>query len=151
MVGSDARHSEETLIIARTDARTALGFEQALERAQAYAEAGADVIFFESPRSVEELAKVPQSVAKPVLANMVETGLTPFLSAAELERMGYDLVIYAGSLARFLTRQAEGFLENLKASGSTEAYWGRMNSFAEQNELLELARFEELAARYAGE
>ena len=143
----DTRKDDDFMIIART----ALGFEQALERAQAYAEAGADVIFFESPRSVEELAKVPQSVAKPVLANMVETGLTPFLSAAELERMGYDLVIYAGSLARFLTRQAEGFLENLKASGSTEAYWGRMNSFAEQNELLELARFEELAARYAGE
>ena len=147
----DTRKDDDFMIIARTDARTALGFEQALERAHAYAEAGADVIFFESPRSVEELAKVPQSIDKPVLANMVETGLTPFLSAVELEGMGYDLVIYAGGLARFLTRQAEGFLENLKTSGSTEAYWDRMNSFAEQNELLELAKFEELAARYAGE
>ena len=84
------------------------------------------------------------------LANMVETGLTPFLPARELEAMGYGLVIYAGGLARFLTRQAEGFLRNLKEEGTTEAYWNEMNSFAEQNELLELSKFEALAKKYAG-
>lgn len=147
----DTRRDDDFIIIARTDARTALGFDEALERAHAYAEAGADVIFFESPRSVEELSEIPKLIGKPVLANMVETGLTPFLSAKELEQMGYNLVIYAGGLARFLTRQAEDFLQNLKTAGSTQAHWDRMNSFAEQNELLELGKFEELAARYSGD
>lgn len=144
----DARRDQDFVIIARTDARTAVGFEEAMDRAHAYAEAGADVIFFESPRSLEELTEVPKRIDKPVVANMVETGLTPLLSAAELEEIGFDLVIFAGGLARFLTRQAEGFLENLKDAGSTEAYMDRMNSFAEQNELLELSRFEELAKKY---
>jgi len=78
----------------------------------------------------------------------VETGLTPLLSAPELEAIGFDLVIFAGSLARYLTRQAEGFLENLKESGTTEAYMDRMNSFQNQNNLLELPKFEELAKKY---
>lgn len=146
----DARKDEDFVVIARTDARTAEGFEQAIERAEAYAEAGADVIFFESPRSYEELAAVPKAIHKPVLANMVETGLTPFLSATELQNLGYNLVIYAGGLARFLTRQADAFLRNLKDAGTTEAHWDRMNSFVEQNELLELTKFEELAKKYSG-
>ena len=144
----DARTDPDFMIIARTDARTAVGFEEALDRAQAYAEAGADVIFFESPRSIEELTAVPKSIDKPVLANMVETGLTPLLSAPELQELGYGVVIFAGSLARFLARQAQGFLESLKETGTTEPYMDRMNSFQEHNELLELPKFEELAKKY---
>jgi methylisocitrate lyase len=130
----DARQDEDFMIIARTDARTAVGFDEALDRAHAYAEAGADVIFFESPRSVEELTAVPKAIDKPVLANMVETGLTPLLSASELQDLGYGVVIFAGGLARFLARQAEGFLQNLKDTGTTAAYMDRMNSFQEQND-----------------
>ncbi len=144
----DTRQDEDFLIIARTDARTAVGFDEALDRAHAYAEAGADVIFFESPRSVEELTAVPKAIDKPVLANMVETGLTPLLSASELQELGYGVVIFAGGLARFLARQAEGFLQNLKETGTTAAYMDRMNSFQEHNELLELPKFEALAKKY---
>ena len=144
----DARQDEDCMIIARTDARTAVSFEEALDRAQAYAEAGADVIFFESPRSIEELTEVPKAIDKPVLANMVETGLTPLLSAPELQKLGYGVVIFAGGLARFIARQAQGFLQNLKDTGTTEAYMDRMNSFQEHNELLELPKFEELAKKY---
>ena len=144
----DARQDEDFVIIARTDARTAVGFDEALDRAHAYSEAGADVIFFESPRSVEELTAVPKAIGKPVLANMVETGLTPLLSASELQELGYDIVIFAGGLARFLARQAEGFLQNLKDTGTTAAYMDRMNSFMEHNELLELPKFEALAKKY---
>ena len=144
----DARQDEDFMIIARTDARTAIGFDEALDRAHAYAEAGADVIFFESPRSVEELTAVPKAIDKPVLANMVETGLTPLLSASELQDLGYGVVIFAGGLARFLARQAEGFLQNLKDTGTTAAYMDRMNSFQEQNDLLELPKFEEMAKKY---
>lgn len=144
----DTRQDADFLIIARTDARTAVGFDEALDRAHAYAEAGADVIFFESPRSVEELTAVPKAIDKPVLANMVETGLTPLLSASELQDLGYGVVIFAGGLARFLARQAEGFLQNLKETGTTAAYMDRMNSFQEQNDLLELPKFEEMAKKY---
>ncbi len=144
----DTRQDADFLIIARTDARTAVGFDEALDRAHAYAEAGADVIFFESPRSVEELTAVPKAIDKPVLANMVETGLTPLLSASELQDLGYGVVIFAGGLARFLARQAEGFLQNLKETGTTAAYMDRMNSFQEQNELLELPKFEAMAEKY---
>lgn len=147
----DARVDADFMIIARTDARTALGFDQAMERAQAYAEAGADVIFFESPRSVEELERIPREIDVPVLANMVETGLTPYLSTEALQALGFDLVIHAGGLARYLARQAEGFLKELKTTGSSEAYWPEMNSFAEQNELLELAKYEAWAKKYAGD
>ena len=77
----DAREDPDFLVIARTDARAALGLEEALERAQAYAEAGADVIFVESPRSEEELARIGEQVDKPLLANMVESGLTPVYPA----------------------------------------------------------------------
>lgn len=144
----DARQDEDFMIIARTDARTAVGFDEALDRAHAYAEAGADVIFFESPRSVEELTAVPKAIDKPVLANMVETGLTPLLSASDLQDLGYGVVIFAGGLARFLARQAEGFLQNLKDTGTTAAYMDRMNSFQEQNDLLELPKFEAMAKKY---
>lgn len=144
----DARQDEDFMIIARTDARTAVGFDEALDRAHAYAEAGADVIFFESPRSVEELTAVPKAIDKPVLANMVETGLTPLLSASELQDLGYGVVIFAGGLARFLARQAEGFLQNLKDTGTTAAYMDRMNSFQDQNDLLELPKFEAMAKKY---
>ncbi|MEE2689552.1 MAG: oxaloacetate decarboxylase [Pseudomonadota bacterium] len=144
----DTRQDPDFVIIARTDARTAIGFDEALERAHAYAEAGADLIFFESPRSIEELTEIPKVIDKPVLANMVETGLTPLITAQRLEDLGYSLVIFAGSLARFLTRQAEGFLKNLKETGTTEAYMDRMNSFQEQNDLLELSKFEKMAEKY---
>ena len=144
----DARTDPDFMIIARTDANTAVGFEEALDRAHAYAEAGADVVFFESPRSVQELAVVPKAIDKPVLANMVETGLTPLLSAPELQELGYGVVIFPGGLARFLTRQAQGLLQTLKETGTTESYMDRMNSFKEQNELLELPRFEALSKKY---
>ncbi len=144
----DTRNDPDFQIIARTDARTAAGYDEALERAHAYAEAGADVIFFESPRSMEELAAIPKAIDKPVLANMVATGLTPLLSAPELEALGYGIVIFAGGLSRFLCKQAEGFLATLKQDGTTASYMDRMNTFERQNEILELGKFEELAKKY---
>ncbi len=145
----DTRQDEDFLIIARTDARTAVGFEEAIERAQAYAEVGADVIFVESPKSEEELTKIGQLINRPLLANMVETGLTPLLPAAELQRLGFNVVIFPGGLARFLTRQAEDFLTVLKEQGTTASYLERMNTFDRHNELLELAKFDELSKKYA--
>ncbi|MCZ6472876.1 MAG: oxaloacetate decarboxylase [SAR324 cluster bacterium] len=145
----DTRQDPDFLIIARTDARTAVGFEEAIERGQAYAEVGADVIFVESPKSEEELAKIGQAINRPLLANMVETGLTPLLPAAELQKLGFNVVIFPGGLARFLTRQAEDFLNTLKEQGTTASYLDRMNTFQRHNELLELEKFNELSKKYA--
>jgi 2-methylisocitrate lyase-like PEP mutase family enzyme len=95
-VASDSRSSEDFLIIARTDSRTALGLDEALRRADIYAEAGADILFVESPESVEELTTIAQRCSKPLLANMVSGGKTPVLSADQLAEIGFSLAIHPG-------------------------------------------------------
>ncbi|MCZ6894551.1 MAG: isocitrate lyase/PEP mutase family protein [Gammaproteobacteria bacterium] len=96
-VAVDSRESEETLIIARTDARTALGLDEALRRVEAYAEAGADILFVESPESLAELEKIGASLDAPLLANMVPGGgRTPEVSAEQLQQFGFNVVIYPG-------------------------------------------------------
>ena len=93
-VAVEARCSPDFLIIARTDARTRLGLDEALERAQAYEEAGADILFVESPESEDEMRRITRTLKKPVLANMVEGGRTPVLSPRQLEDLGYRLAIF---------------------------------------------------------
>lgn len=96
LVAQDARSSEDFLIIARTDSRTALGLDEALRRAEAYAEAGADLIFVESPESVEELRRIAAVIDKPLVANMVSGGRTPILPASDLQEIGFALAIHPG-------------------------------------------------------
>lgn len=95
-VAADARRHEDTLIVARTDARTAHGLDEALRRASLYDKAGADVIFVESPESEAELERIGKEVGKPLLANMVEFGKTPRVEADRLKKWGYDIAIYPG-------------------------------------------------------
>jgi len=89
-----ARRDNDLMIIARTDARTKYGIEEAIRRGKAYEKAGADIIFIESPESKDEMKLINQSIKAPTLANMVENGRTPLLPSAELERLGYKLVIF---------------------------------------------------------
>lgn len=93
-VAVDARRSRDFLIIARTDARTTHGLDEALRRGEAYVQAGADVLFIESPESAEEMARIGRAFDVPLMANMVEGGRTPILSADELERVGYRFAIF---------------------------------------------------------
>lgn len=93
-VAADSRRSDETLIVARTDARTTLGLEEALRRAEAYAKAGADVIFVESPQSEEELARIGREIGAPLMANLVEGGRTPLVNAGRLKELGFAIAIY---------------------------------------------------------
>ena len=144
----DHRRDEDFIIIARTDARTPLGLEEAIERGQAFAEEGVDMVFVESPRSREELERIGQSINKPLLANMVETGLTPILPSTELQELGFSTVIYPGSLGRFIGKQVTEFLRTLHKEGTTVSQMERMFSFAEQNELVGLAGHKALAERY---
>jgi 2-methylisocitrate lyase-like PEP mutase family enzyme len=122
----DARPSAETLIIARTDAIAVEGFEPAIDRAEAYLEAGADLLFIEAPRTEAELAAIGQRFRGrvPVMANMVEGGKTPLKSAAELQALGFGLVIFPGGTVRALLHCLEDYLASLHQHGSTRSDGG---------------------------
>lgn len=126
-----ARKSEDLVIIARTDARAVNGFDDAVKRSLAYADAGADVIFFEAPQSVEEMREVAKTISTPLLANMVEKGKTPLLSKEELEALGYKIVIYPASLLYAATKSVIKLLQSLKEDGSTENCLEEMVAFSE--------------------
>jgi 2-methylisocitrate lyase-like PEP mutase family enzyme len=134
----DARASEETLIIARTDAIAVEGFEPALERAHLYAQAGADMLFMEAPGSADELGRVVAELkdVAPLMANMVEGGRTPIKSAQELEALGFSLVIFPGGIVRALARAAQDFYATLQRNGSTDAFRNQMFDFDQLNAVI---------------
>jgi methylisocitrate lyase len=134
----DAKINNDFYIIARTDARTEYGLDEAIARAKAYEDAGADIIFVESLQNEEEMRLVNRSVKKPTFANMVEGGRTPLLNVKKLEAIGYKIVIYPGALARIMTKAAISLLEELKEKGTTEGMLDRMFS---HNELFDLYDF----------
>ncbi|MDQ7850375.1 MAG: oxaloacetate decarboxylase [Armatimonadota bacterium] len=147
----DARRDESLVLIARTDARSVEGLEAALERAHRYREAGADVLFVEAPLSRDELARIAQELPPPVMVNMVEGGRTPLLAAAELEALGFRLVIFPGAAVRAAAFAVTQLVERLRQDGSTAAMMHRMLSFDELNALLDLPRFQEREQRYSCE
>jgi len=134
----DARKNEETLIIARTDAVAVEGFEKAVDRARLYAEAGADVLFVEAPRSEEQLSLVVSALGtvRPLLANMVEGGDTPLANAAALEGIGFRLVIFPGGIVRAIAKTAGDYYRSLAAAGSNAPFAERMYDFGGLNDLL---------------
>ncbi len=144
----DARTDPEFVIIARTDARTVESLDAALERANAYAEAGADMIFVESPLSEDELALIGRTVNAPLLANMVESGKTPILPAERLQALGFSVVIHPGSIGRFIGKQVAEFLQQFRTERSTLSQMNKMLTFSEQNEIVDLKGYLERAQRY---
>ena len=134
----DARASADTLIMARTDAIAVEGFKAALDRAERYVEAGADVLFMEAPENEEQMRDLNARFAGrvPLLANMVEGGRTPFLAADALEALGYSVVIFPGGLVRALTKAAQDYFATLKAHGTTAPFADRMLDFDGLNALL---------------
>jgi 2-methylisocitrate lyase-like PEP mutase family enzyme len=144
-----ARRTREFLIIGRTDARSVLGLDEAISRARAYREAGADVLFVEAPQSEDELRAIARSLpGVPLVANIVEGGRTPMLPAAELQEMGYRIVLYPNSLARRFVHAARELLGVLRAEGTTSSQRDRMVSFQEINELVGLPAIQKLEAEY---
>lgn len=148
---ADARHSEATQIIARTDGIAVEGITSALERAERYLEAGADVLFIEAPQSLEQQRMITERFRHrvPLLANMVEGGRTPAASADELAEIGFKLVIFPGGLARAVSRQVIAYFESLKAHGTTEPFRDRMAGFDELNRAVGLPEMLETAEQYA--
>lgn len=143
-----ARQNPDFVIIARTDARTVHGIEEAIGRGKAYQEAGADVLFIESPESVEEMKLITSSFKVPVLANMVEGGRTPLLSAKEIEDLGYRLVIFP-TASTYMTAQAmKNLMKELKVKGTTKDLVSQMIPFSEFNQLIGLNEIREIEAKY---
>jgi methylisocitrate lyase len=145
----EARSSTEFVIIARTDSLAVTGIEEAVERGKAYRDAGADVVFIEAPRSLEELSIIRKSIRDvPLVANIIEGGKTPYLSARALREMGYE-IMFCGLTAVLVI--AKAFMEAmtyLKREGSTQGWLERMYTFSEFNELIGIKEFSILENRY---
>ena len=146
----DARRSSETLIVARTDAIAVEGYDRAIERAEAYVEAGADVLFIEAPPSTDKLADVGRRFGNrlPVLANMVEGGRTPILPAHALQALGFRIVIFPGGTARAVAHALDRYFAGLKRAGTTADMADFMYDFARLNGALGTDGILEGAKRY---
>ena len=135
-VALTARDSEDFLVIARTDSRTGLGIEEAIRRGQAFADAGADIIFVESPESVEEMVEIGRRIEKPLLANIVVGGSTPLLSINELSDIGYQLAIFPGSAFLAMGAAVESVYTHIKSNGSTTDLQTPLYEFQSFNQLM---------------
>ena len=133
-VAADSRSDRDFLIVARTDARSALGLDEALRRAEAYVKAGADVLFIESPESEEEMARIGRSFDVPLLANMVEGGRTPLLPAARLEALGFRIAIFPVAALLAAAEAMRQVYRRLGENGATSG--GAFFPFADFNKLM---------------
>ena len=134
----DARKTSDTLIIARTDARAVEGLQEAIDRAHTYEEAGADILFIEAPRSVDELKVIRKSfhLYTPLLANMVEGGKTPVKTADDLKSLGFNIVIFPGGAVRAATFQLQEYYAGLLENGSNAEFSKRMHDFDSLNAVI---------------
>lgn len=146
----DAREDPGFVIVARTDARAVEGVDAAIERANRYVDAGADMIFPEAPQDEGEMERFCTEIDAPVMANMVEYGKTPMKSAAELETLGFDLVIFPNSVLRAAMKTMVATAEHLKEGGTTADILDEIASFDLRNELTDKDRVDELERQYAG-
>lgn len=146
----DGRRSENTLIIGRTDAIAVNGIDDAIERAVAYKNAGADIVFVEGYRGQAHVDRIMQALGGqvPLMANMVEGGDTPIDSAQTLKTKGFSLVIFPGGLVRALTFAMQGYFAALKRTGTTDSWRSQMLDFTQLNDVLQTPSVLELGQRY---
>lgn len=145
---AEARRDPDFIIIARTDARALLGFDEAVRRANRYVEAGADMIFGEALQSREELAAFSKAVKAPLFTDSTEWGKTPLLKAKELEELGYKIVIFSTAALRVVHKAVAELMEELKRKGTQIDYLDRMKTRQETYELLGYPEFNKLESRY---
>ena len=145
----DARKGD-ALIMARTDAIAVEGFDAALDRAEMYLEAGADILFVEAPKSRAEMNQIVTRFAHhvPLLANMVEGGKTPLLSRDELQDIGYKIAIFPGGLVRAQTRATQAYFANLLRDGTTANMLDQMADFDELNRVIGTPELQALGKSY---
>ncbi|HEY4820344.1 MAG TPA: oxaloacetate decarboxylase [Xanthobacteraceae bacterium] len=144
----DTRRDADMVIIARSDARAIEGLEAAIDRVNAYLEAGADVGFVEAPQTVDELRVVGQKVRGPALVNVFEGGKTPMLGATELDEMGFRLGIYPSQTHRAAIRAAQRVLAAMKRDGDTSAIEAELATFQDREDAVGTARWRALEEKY---
>ncbi|GAC1702883.1 MAG: oxaloacetate decarboxylase [Candidatus Acidiferrum sp.] len=145
---ADARRSEDFLIIARTDARAVYGFQAAIDRAEQYIAAGADITFVEAPENLEEVRRIPQLLRAPQLINMVIGGKTPMLTSIELAEMGYAIVLYANAALQGAILGMQNALSELKNRGRLDETSPAVADFEERQRLVQKPLFDALERKY---
>lgn len=145
----DARRSKEFIIVARTDARATLGLLEAIRRGIEYYEIGADVIFVEAPRTLRELREISSKIDAPLVANMIEQGVTPILSSHQLKKIGYKIAVFPLSGLYTSAFALRDVFTELMRTGSTKNSRRRMVTFDDFNRLVGLSGYMNLAKKYA--
>ena len=144
----DARKSKDFIIVARTDARATEGLDVAIERGKQNKKTGADAIFVEAPRSLDEMKKIGKEINAPLVANMIEGGATPLSSAETLNKMGFKIVLYPLSVLYANTFATMNILKELKKSGNTVKYKQKVVNFDQFNDLVELSKFRKMEKKF---
>jgi len=147
---TDARRDEDFLIAARSDAIAVEGFEAALERAQAYKDAGADILFVEAPETPEQIETIPQRLEGPLMINMFKGGRTPFTPVERLGELGYSLVIIPSDLQRVVIQSMADVLEVIKRDGDSGALSDRLCPLPERDVVVDQDDWLSFAERYGG-
>jgi len=146
---ADARIDPDLVIIARTDAIATHGFEDAIERAATYIEAGADMTFVEAPRTKEHIAEIPQRLKAPQFINVVAGGLTPMIGLDELRAMGYSMILYANAALQASVAGMQKVLKHLKTHGSLNGVSAELASFQERQRLVGKSHYDALEKKYS--
>jgi len=144
----DARSNKNFIIVARTDARATEGLDKAIERGLYYKKVGADVIFVEAPKTIQEMKKIGSSINAPLVANMIEGGATPISSQINLFEMGFKIILYPLSVLFSNTYAALQILRELKRSGTTRKFNKKLVNFNQFNDLVELKKYRKLEKQY---
>ena len=144
----DARESKDFFIVARTDARATEGLDEAISRGKENKKTGADAIFIEAPKTLDEMKQIGREINAPLVANMIEGGATPLSSAEALNRMGFKIVLYPLSILYANAFATMNILSELKKTGSTLKYRHKVVNFDQFNDLVELDKFRNMEKRY---
>jgi 2-methylisocitrate lyase-like PEP mutase family enzyme len=147
----DTRRDGDLTIMARTDARATLGLDEAVDRANAFLEAGADIAFVEAPRSIEEMREIPKRVDAPHLVNNVAGGLTPLLSAEELTEMGFAIILYANAALQASVYGMQQVLGHIHKTGSIDGMMDRVAGFEERQRLVNKPEYDAMEKKYASD
>lgn len=145
----DARENNEFIVVARTDSLAQFGVEEAIERGKEYKRTGADVIFIEAPKTIDEMELISKEIKAPLLANMIEEGITPNLTADQLRKMGFRMVVFPLSALYSATFAIKQTLQTLKKTGTTKELKNKMITFQEFNDLVNLSAYHKLEKKYS--
>jgi 2,3-dimethylmalate lyase len=145
----DARENNEFIIVARTDSLAQFGIEEAIERGKEYKRIGADVIFIEAPKTIDQMELITKEIKAPLLANMIEEGITPNLTADQLRKMGFKMVVFPLSALYSATFAIKQTLQTLKKTGTTKELKNKMITFQEFNDLVNLSAYSKLEKKYS--